>query len=490
MTSSQTDTFWQGRTFDDFLLRPQKGRASSRKGIAVASSLVRSIRLELPVISANMDSVTGERMARAMALEGGLGVVHRASSIERQAERVAQVKRSRSAIIENPLCIPVGTTISQARIFARKNNVTGILVVGAGEDKDILRGLLSSRDMPWSTEDDNKLVDEFMTPFERLVTGPPTISMEDAARLMFERRVERLPLVDEERRVHGLITRKDIRFLRERPLATKDAKGRLRVAAAIGVRGDFLERAHALTEAGADCLFVDIAHGHSSVMEESVSLLRRDLGDLPLICGNVATGEGAVFLEAIGADAIKVGVGPGSGCRTRLETAAGVPQLQAIREAYLAVGDAIPLVADGGIRHNKDIFLALVCGASTVMLGGALSGTEEAPGRVIEDPATGQKRKIYRGMTSPQAVYEALYVGEEDVALESAMETPAEGQEVQVPFKGSVTDILHRIRGHLRSAVSYMGELSLDEARRKILLEPDRYLIPLSEAARRESYDR
>lgn len=488
--SGSPDDFWQGRTFDDFLLRPQKGRADSRRNIALSSKLAESIGIELPIVSANMDSVTGYRMAQAMALEGGLGVVHRASSIERQVECIRLVKRSRSAVIEHPLCIPVGTTIGQARSFARKNNITGILVVGTGDDSNILYGLLSSRDMPWSEEEDGKLVDEFMTPHDRVVTGRPNIGMEEAARLMFEKRVERLPVVDEARRVHGLITRKDIRFFRERPLASKDVKGRLRVGAAVGVRGDYLERAAAVCEAGADCLFVDIAHGHSAVMEEAVAQLRKHLDRVPLICGNVATGEGARFLRDISADGIKIGVGPGSGCRTRLETAAGVPQLQAIREAYEAVGDEVPLIADGGIRYDKDIFLALICGASTVMLGGALSGTEEAPGRVIEDPATGQKRKIYRGMTSPQAVYEALYDDDESGALESALQTPSEGQEVQVPFKGSVGSILHRIRGHLQSSVSYVGEVSLVAARHKVMPHPARFLIPLSEPSRRESFER
>src|SRR5512140_39713 len=200
------------------------------------------------------------------------------------------------------------------------------------------------------------------------------------------------------------------------------------------------------------------------------------------VCGNVGTAEGARFLRDLGADAIKVGIGPGRGCRTRLETAAGVPQLQAIREAWCAVGDAVPIIADGGVKDDKDVFLALVCGASTVMLGSMLSGTDEAPGRVIEDPGTGDKRKIYRGMTSPQAVFEALY-DESAEAVEAALEVPAEGQEVQMPYKGSVLDILARIRGHLRSAVSYGGAGALEEVRARVLESPFDYLVPLSEAA-------
>jgi IMP dehydrogenase len=235
---------------------------------------------------------------------------------------------------------------------------------------------------------------------------------------------------------------------------------------------------------------VDIAHGHSEIMAAAVTGLRGRFAHTPLVCGNVCTWEGARFLAELGADAIKVGVGPGRGCRTRLETAAGVPQLQAVREAWCAVGDSVPIIADGGVAHDKDIFLALVCGASTVMLGSALSGTDESPGRVLIDPATHQKTKLYRGMTSPQAVFESLYADSSEDDLESALATPPEGQEMQVPYRGSVVDILRRIRGHLQSAVSYAGEGSLERARAKIVPDPLQYLVPLSQASRRESYVR
>jgi IMP dehydrogenase len=306
---------------------------------------------------------------------------------------------------------------------------------------------------------------------------------------MFEHRIEKLPLVDRERRIVGLITKSDIILSHQRPDSTKDAKGRLRVGAAIGARGDYLERAAELIGAGVDALVIDIAHGHSDVMREAVEALRRRHANVPLVCGNVGTAEGARFLRDLGADAIKVGIGPGHGCRTRLETAAGVPQLQAIREAWLAVGEEVPIIADGGAKHDKDLFLALICGASTIMLGSMLAGTDEAPGTVIEDPATRTRHKIYRGMTSPQAVFEALYdEGAEE--LEQAFETPAEGQEMEVPYKGSVIDVLHRIRGHLRSAVSYAGRDALGPVREEILPDPLRHLVPLEAAARRESFER
>jgi IMP dehydrogenase len=436
-----------------------------------------------------MDSVTEWEMARTMALEGGIGIVHRGMSVERQAEMVRRVKRSHSAVIESPLRLPRGVTIREAKGFARRHHITAILIeekAGSG----ILAGLLTNRDIPRRSDLDDRKVDEFMTPFERLHVSPPGIGEDEAERLMFERRIERLPLVDDSRRIRGLITLRDILFFRNRPFSSKDAKGRLRVGAAIGARGDYLERALALVEAEVDLLTIDIAHAHSEVMAKAIGAVRARFGATPLLCGNVATSEGARFLAECGVDAIKVGIGPGRGCRTRIETAAGVPQLQAIREAYCAVGDEVPIVADGGVVHDKDIFLALIAGASSVMLGSALSGTDESPGHLIEDPATHQKRKIYRGMTSPQAVFQSIEDPASGEELASAFAAPAEGMEVQVPYKGSVVDVLRRIRGHLQSAVSYAGEKSLGAARDKILPDPLRYLIPLSGSSRRESFDR
>ena len=477
-----------GKTYDDFLFRPQKGVVDSRRDLPLTSRLARGLKLGLPVISSNMDSVTETDMAKTMALEGGVGVIHRAMPIARQAEMVRLVKRSYSAVIEHPFSLPRGSTIGAARAFARSHNVTGILIeesAGSG----ILAGILTNRDIPKRAGFDERLVDEFMTPFEKLDTSPPGIGEDEAERLMFEKRIERLPLVDAERRIRGLITLRDLLFFRNRPYSSKDSKGRLLVGAAVGARGDFLERSQALVEAHVDFLVIDIAHGHSDVMGAAIAALKARFGDTPLACGNVASQDGARFLAERGADAVKVGVGPGRGCRTRLETAAGVPQLQAVREAYCAVGESVPIIADGGVSHDKDIFLALVCGASSVMLGSALSGTDESPGHLIEDPATHQKRKIYRGMTSPQAVYGSSANGEEDDDLELALSTPSEGMEIQVPYKGSVVDVLGRIRGHLQSAVSYAGEGTLAEARAKILPDPMRYLVPLSESSRRESFE-
>ncbi len=478
-----------GRTYDDFLVRPDLGVVTSRRDVALTSPLSRHLTLEFPVVSANMDSVTELPMAKTMALEGGLGFIHRGMSIAEQVAMVKRVKRSHGHIVEQPLSLPRDVTIREAMEFIRQHHITGILIE-EGSGNRILAGLLSNRDIPWTDDHLDQRVDRFMTPRDRLVTARPGIAVGEAERVMFEHRIEKLPLVDDQGRIAGLITKKDILLSRQLPWSSKDAKGRLLVGAAVGARGDFLERAVELVAAGADAILIDIAHGHSLIMKEAVDAFRRRLGDAELIAGNIGTGEGARFLAGLGVDGIKIGIGPGRGCRTRLETAAGVPQLQAVREAWCALGDTVPLIADGGARNDKDIFLAIACGASAVMLGSMLSGTDEAPGHVIEDPATREKRKIYRGMTSPQAVFETLYdedAGEPDAA---GLAVPAEGQEVQIPYQGSVLSILHRIRGHLRSAVSYSGGRTLAEVRERIAADPLRYLIPLSAAARGESYER
>ena len=478
-----------GKTFDDFLFRPQQGVVSSRTLVDLSLPVTRGHRLSFPIISANMDSVTGFAMAHTMALAGGVGIVHRAMSIADQAREVNLVKRSHGYVVEKPLCLPRGATIREARLFTRKHDITGILIEHDPGSR-VLAGLLSNRDLPWSEGMEDRRVEEFMTPADRLITAAPGISMAEAEKILYERRIEKLPLVTADGMIQGLITKKDLILSRRRPYSSKDGKGRLLVGAAIGARGDYLERAAELLDAGADLLVIDIAHGHSDVMRTAVESFRKRIGDAELICGNVGTAEGAQFLHKLGADGIKVGIGPGRGCRTRLETGAGVPQLQAVREVWHAVQDSVPIIADGGIRNDKDIVLAILCGASAVMLGAMLSGTDEAPGHVIIDPATGQKQKLYRGMTSPQAVLQALYEADSDHGPEEALDTPPEGQEVQIPYQGSVTDVLQRIRGHLASAVSYAGVNTLAEARAKIVADPLKYLIPLSESAYRESYVR
>ena len=476
-----------GRTFDDFLFRPREGVVGSRRDVSLTARLTRSLSIELPVVSANMDSVTGGAMAKIMALEGGLGFIHRGMTIAAQAREVERVKRSHGFVVEEPFTLPRTARLREARELMGQHGTS--LLVEESPGNGVLAGVLSARDIPWFEADEDRPVGDLMTPFERLETRPPGVSLEEAERVLFENRIEKLPLVDGARRIRGLITKRDVILHRHRPHVSKDARGRLLVGAATGAVGDFLERTEALLEAGADVMLIDIAHAHSKVMRRAVEAFRARFPDTPLVCGNVGTAQGARALAEMGADGIKVGIGPGRGCRTRLDTAAGVPQLQAVREAWLAVGEEVPIIADGGVRDDKDIFLALACGASTVMIGSALSGTDESPGTVIVDPATGHKWKLYRGMTSPQAVLQTLY-GMDEADVQEALDTPAEGQELQVPYRGSVVDILARIRGHLRSAVSYAGRSSLAEVREMISWDPEAYLIPLSEASRRESYER
>jgi IMP dehydrogenase len=482
---SEIEAIFVGRTFDDFLFRPQHSPVRRRREVDLGMPLVRRIDLALPVLGANMDTVVGEEMAKTLALEGGIGFLHRNCSIAEQAERVRYVKTRHSYIIENPVVLERTATIADARRAAQQHNASSFLIEeepGSGR----LAGIYSHRDVPLHRGSDAHPVSDFMTPRDRLVTRPPSVSLEEAEQAMFDHRVEKLPLVDDENHIRGLVTMRDLKLYKQKPHSSKDSRGRLRVGAAVGAAGDALERAAALVAQEVDVLLLDVAHADSDVVEEAVKELRRHHEKIPLVVGNVATAAAARWLADLGADAIKIGVGPGRGCRTRLETGAGVPQLQAVREAYLASGGRVPIIADGGVKEDKDVFLAIACGASTVMLGSLLSGTDEAPGLLVEDPATHQKMKLYRGMTSPEAVAD----GSESDELAEALRTPAEGQSVRVPYVGSVVGILSRIRGHLQSAVSYAGESTLRDAHDRIAGEPERYLIPLSEASRRESFVR
>jgi IMP dehydrogenase len=475
-----------GRTFDDFLFRPHHSPVLTRKDVDLTMPLLAGLSLSLPVVGANMDTVMGPEMAKTLSLEGGFGFLHRNCSIDEQAAWARYVKSRHSYVIEHPIVLPRTATIGQARQTIRKERASGLLIEEAA-GSGILAGILSHRDMPLDHTTDDRSVSDFMTPRPKLVTRPPTVTTEEAERVMYEHRVEKLPLVDEQSRIRGLTTMRDLKLYKQKPHSVKDARGRLRVGAAIGATGDYLQRAQALLEEEVDCVLMDVAHADSAGIERAIKEFRRRFAGVPLVCGNVGTGSAARWLAEQGAAAIKVGIGPGRGCRTRVETGAGVPQLQAIREAFLGTGGRVPIIADGGMQNDKDIFLAIACGASTVMLGSMLSGTDEAPGLVVEDPATRQKMKLYRGMTSPEAVADAA----DDVdELAEALSTPAEGQSVRVPYVGSVVGILRRIRGHLQSAVSYAGESDLESAHQKIAANPADYLIPLSGASRRESFVR
>ena len=303
-----------GRTFDDFILRPQKGLVGSRREVTLTAPLTRQLDLELPVLSANMDSVTDGTMAKTMALEGGIGFVHRAMPVEAQADEVRRVKRSHGYVVEQPFTVPHTATLREAREIVIQHN-TSVLIEDA-PNSGVLVGLLSARDIPWFPDDEERSVTELMTPVDRLETRSPDVTLEEAEQVLFENRIEKLPLVDDQGRIRGLITNKDIILHRSRPHVSKDAKGRLLVGAAIGARGDFLDRSEALIEVGVDVLVIDIAHGHSEAMEQAVKEFRNRFSDMPLVCGNAGTAEAAMFLRDIGADAVKVGIGPGRGCRT------------------------------------------------------------------------------------------------------------------------------------------------------------------------------
>lgn len=486
-----TEQFFHGATFDDFLIRPQKSVVTTRKQVSLKMPLTKRISLGLPLVAANMDTVTGGEMMKTMSLEGGFAFLHRNCSIEQQIAMVADVKKQHSYVIESPLAIHADATVAEAIRMTKEHKIGGLLVEetpGSG----ILVGILSRRDIEYAlmvndvTSDKVKI---FMRPMP-LTVASPGVPMSVAEKIMLDSRVEKLPLVEGGNGVYyirGLITKKDIRVARQKPFSTKDTRGRLSVGAAVGATGDYLERSQALIEAGVDCITIDIAHAHSKVMEQAIDQFRAKCGDVDLVCGNIATGEAAKFLADMGVNAIKVGVGPGRGCRTRLETGFGVPQLQAIREIYLAIGDRIPIIADAGMKNDKDFFLAIACGASTVMSGGTFAGTDESPGELIADPATKLKYKLYRGMTSPEAVIAGSDDGDD---IEEKLSTPAEGQSSRIAYVGSVRNILQRIRGHLQSAVSYAGENDLASARTKIAGDPGKYLIRLTGAAEIESFHR
>ncbi len=486
-----------GCTFDDFLLTPQRSVIDRRDPatIDLSARLTTGLTLKRPIVSANMDTVTRAEMAIVMAEEGGLGIIDRGfrpGDIEPQVREVLKVKRTQHGIIPDPLTIAPEATLADARAVMARARV-GTLVVISGDWQ--LEGLLTDRDLAF-VDDPGATVASRMTPRTRLVTCTGRPSETEAATAMAAHRVKKLPLVDSSDRLLGLVTARDLVRQRELPFATRDDQGRLRVGAAIGARGDYLERAAELIRAGVDVLVIDIAHGHSVVMERALSEVRTRFPTVDLIAGNVATPEGARFLAERGASAVKVGIGPGGGCTTRLTTSFGVPQLQAIVECRRAIGDDVPLIADGGIKRHGALALALCCGGDTVMLGSAFAGTTEAPGDIVHKSVLlpeSQKAvkvpfKVLRGMASIEAIKDRLDV--EDASAVDLQAIGAEGMEVSVPLRGSARPVLQEMMKHLCSSISYGGGESLADLRQRLLAEPGRYLIRLTESARRESYDR
>ena len=442
----------EGITFDDVLLVPKFSDISSRIQTDLSTKLSKNITLNIPLISANMDTVTESTMAVTMARQGGIGIIHRFLTIEEQANQVLKVKRSGSVMIENPYQINEDQSISTALDIMTDKEVSGLLVV---DSESKLVGILTERDVLFESLDSTKLVKELMT--KNVITSKPGINVDEAKDILKNNRIEKLPLIDDNQKIHGLYTTQDILNTENYPIASHDSKGRPLVGAAVGVKGDFLERTEALLEAGTDAIVVDIAHGHSENAINTVKNIKKAFPDCELIAGNVATAQGTEDLIKAGVDAVKVGVGSGSICITRVITGSGVPQLTAVLDcAEIGKKYDVPIISDGGTRTSGDATKALAAGASSVMLGSMLGGTDESPGSTISK--NGKRYKIYRGMASLAAARgrKSKETGIIDLG-DDLNDYVAEGVEAFVPYKGTVTDILTQITGGIRSGLSYCG---------------------------------
>jgi len=458
----------KGLTFDDVLLVPRRSAIASRQDVEVATRLTASIQLQTPVLSANMDTVTESRMAIAMSRAGGIGILHRFMTIEQQAREVKTVKRAQGFIIEHPYNVKADATVERARSLMDQYKVGALMVM---DESGKLIGLVSQRDLMLAPSTLGS-VREAMTPRAELITAAPGVSVPQARELLYKHRIEKLPVLDSDDKLIGLITSRDLIKLDQYPHITTDAKGRLRVGAAIGVTSNEVERAAALLEAGADALILDIAHGHADHCIAMIQRLKRDFPEAQIIAGNVASRAGARDLAEAGADAIKVGIGPGSICTTRIVTGFGVPQLTAIMDSLAGAREAgrdIPLIADGGIRAAGDMVKALAAGAESVMIGSLFAGCEEAPGSpVLRD---GKKVKVVRGMASLGATMNRrISEGGADESAEDQEDwskVVPEGVEAVVPYRGNVSEILHQMVGGLRSGLSYGGARNIRELQEK-----------------------
>jgi IMP dehydrogenase len=482
------DAIPEGLTFDDVLLEPASSDVMPAE-VDTRSYLTRRIALNVPIVSAAMDTVTESHLAIALSQQGGIGIIHRNMSIERQAEEVDRVKRSESGMIVDPITIGPDSKISDAMEVMRRYRISGVPVTEGTR----LVGILTNRDLRFETRSDLPIRD-VMTK-ENLITVPVGTTLEEAEAILHRHRVEKLLVVDDHYNLKGLITVKDIQKKLKYPSAAKDEQGRLRVGAAIGATGDFLERAQELVARKVDVLAIDTAHGHTARVMEAVKAVKRAVPSVQLITGNVATYQGACALISLGVDGIKVGIGPGSICTTRVVTGAGVPQITAVAEAFRATKDAgIPIIADGGIKYSGDITKALAAGASAVMIGSLFAGTDESPGELIL--YQGRSFKSYRGMGSLGAMAQgsseryfqntesdsSAAVSSNDSDSNRLGKLVPEGIEGRVPYRGSVAMIVHQMVGGLKSGMGYCGCATIAE-----LLQKTRF-VRISGAGLRESH--
>jgi len=462
-----------GLTFDDVLLMPAKSDVVP-KNVDVSTLLSRNIKMNIPIVSAAMDTVTEASLAIALAREGGIGIIHRAMSPERQALEVDKVKKSESGMILDPITVSPDTPISKAMEIMKRYKIAGVPVTIKGK----LVGILTNRDLRFETNLNIK-VEEVMTN-KNLITAKENISLEEAKEILHRYKIEKLPIVDSNFNLKGLITIKDIEKRKKYPNACKDEVGRLRVGAAIGVDKDAIDRAEKLVSSGVDVLVIDTAHGHSSAVINTLKELKRKF-DVDIIAGNVATKEGAEDLIKAGADAIKVGIGPGSICTTRVIAGAGVPQLTAIAECYnIAKKYSVPIIADGGIKYSGDITKAIAAGAYSVMIGSLFAGTDESPGETIL--YQGRSYKVYRGMGSISAMQQHAArdrYGQQGIEISKLV---PEGVEGRVPYKGPLSQSVHQLVGGLRSGMGYCGCKTLQELREKAKF------IMITNAGLRESH--
>ena len=446
----------EGLTFDDVLLVPAYSEVLPRT-VSLSTKFSRNIDLQIPFVTAAMDTVTEAPMAIAIAREGGIGVIHKNMSIEDQARQVAIVKRAENGMIYDPVTIQRGRTVKDALALMREYHIGGIPVV---DDQMHLVGIVTNRDLRFERNLDKK-IDEVMTS-ENLVTTNTQTDLLNASQILQENKIEKLPVIDKDGKLVGLITYKDITKAKDKPMACKDAKGRLRVAAGVGVTADTLQRMEALIQAGADAIVIDTAHGHSKYVIEKLREAKASFQGVDIVVGNVATGDAARMLYEAGADAVKVGIGPGSICTTRVVAGVGVPQLSAVYDVAQALkGTGVPLIADGGLRYSGDIVKALAAGGFCVMIGSLVAGTEESPGETII--FNGRKFKTYRGMGS----LEAMENGSKDRYFQSGVvevkKLVPEGIAGRVPYKGSVQEVIYQMVGGLRSGMGYCGAGTIEQ---------------------------